>query len=174
MSLEEWQQLGYDEHSNIAPDEDKLFTNYLSGEYTLLEESMAVDNGTDLVSQIVTQDLDDVPRPQGNGFDIGAYEYLGPSGLKGSNILTGFILYQNYPNPFNPVTKIRYKLGSRQFVLLKVFDLFGRETATLVNEQEPAGEYEIEFNASGLASGIYFYKIQAGNYFSAKKLILLK
>jgi len=85
-----------------------------------------------------------------------------------------FSLSQNYPNPFNPTTSIQYAVSSREFVTLKVYDLLGREVATLINEEKPAGEYEIEFNASGLASGIYFYKLQAGSYSSIKKMICLK
>jgi photosystem II stability/assembly factor-like uncharacterized protein len=95
--------------------------------------------------------------------------------------LKGFELYQNYPNPFNPSTSIQYAVSSRQFVSLKVYDILGREVATLVNEEKPAGSYEIEFDASSLTSGIYFYKIQAtpvggqaGNYSETKKMILLR
>jgi hypothetical protein len=91
-----------------------------------------------------------------NGFDIGAYEHATPSGIKSGIILSDFLLYQNYPNPFNPTTKICYSIGNTQFVTLKVFDFLGREVTNLINEIKPAGEYEIEFNASELASGVYF------------------
>jgi len=174
MSLEEWQSLGYDLHSALAPPENELFTNYLTEDYTLIEGSEAVDKGTNYVSEIITTDLNNLSRPQGDGFDIGAYEYSTPSGINSGIILSDFLLYQNYPNPFNPTTKIRYLIGKTQFVTLKVFNFLGREVTTLVNELKPAGEYEIEFNASELASGVYFYKVQAGNYTSTKKLILLK
>ncbi|MGE5804751.1 MAG: T9SS type A sorting domain-containing protein, partial [Ignavibacteria bacterium] len=174
MSLEEWQSLGYDLHSALAPPENELFTNYITEDYTLIEGSEAVDKGTNYVSEIITKDLNNLSRPQGNGFDIGAYEYSTPSGIKSGKILSEFLLYQNYPNPFNPATKIRYSIGNTQFVTLKVFNFLGREVAALVNEIKPAGEYEIELNASELASGVYFYKVQAGDYTSTKKLILLK
>ncbi|AFH48173.1 Subtilisin-like serine protease [Ignavibacterium album JCM 16511] len=85
-----------------------------------------------------------------------------------------FILYQNFPNPFNPTTSLRYAIGSRQFVTLKVYDLLGREITTLVNEEKLPGVYDIEFNASKLSSGTYFYKLQAGDYSEIKKMILLK
>jgi|WetSurMetagenome_2_1015567.scaffolds.fasta_scaffold20476_2 hypothetical protein len=85
-----------------------------------------------------------------------------------------FSLSQNYPNPFNPATSIEYAIGSRQFVTLKVCDLLGEEVATLVNEEQPAGKYEVEFDGSGLSSGIYIYKIAAGNFVETKKMILLK
>jgi len=85
-----------------------------------------------------------------------------------------FQLYQNYPNPFNPSTSLQYAIGKTQFVSLKVYDVLGNEIATLVNEEKPAGEYEVEFNASGLTSGIYFYKLQAGSFIESKKMILMK
>ncbi len=83
-------------------------------------------------------------------------------------------LSQNYPNPFNPITSIKYIIDSRQFVNLKVYDLLGREVATLVNEEKPAGTYEIEFDAKNLSSGIYFYKLQSGSFVDSKKMIYLK
>ncbi|MCW8811723.1 MAG: T9SS type A sorting domain-containing protein [Ignavibacteriaceae bacterium] len=90
------------------------------------------------------------------------------------NTPSDFSLLQNYPNPFNPTTSLQYAIGSRQFVTLKVYDLLGREIATLVNEEKPAGEYEVEFNATNLPSGIYFYQLNAGEFTEVKKMILLK
>ncbi|MHB1688059.1 MAG: T9SS type A sorting domain-containing protein [Ignavibacteriaceae bacterium] len=81
---------------------------------------------------------------------------------------------QNYPNPFNPATTISYSIPVRNFVTLKVYDLFGKEVATLVNEEKNAGNYKIEFNGNKLSSGVYFYRIQTGNFAETKKLILLK
>jgi ligand-binding sensor domain-containing protein len=85
-----------------------------------------------------------------------------------------FSLSQNYPNPFNPSTTIYFSVQSSEFVTLKVFDVLGNEAATLVNEEKPAGVYEVEFNASGLSSGIYFYKIQTSSFVETKKMILLR
>lgn len=85
-----------------------------------------------------------------------------------------FSLEQNYPNPFNPNTKIKYQLPKDGFVTLKVYDILGNEVATLVNEEKIAGKYEANFNASSLASGVYIYKIQAGDFVNSKKMILLK
>ena len=85
-----------------------------------------------------------------------------------------FSLSQNYPNPFNPTTSLQYAIGSRQFVTLKVYDLLGREITTLVNEEKPAGEYEVEFNGANLPSGIYFYQIKAGEFVETRKMVLLK
>jgi hypothetical protein len=85
-----------------------------------------------------------------------------------------FSLSQNYPNPFNPGTAISYQLPVNSFVTLKVYDVLGNEVAALVNEQKPAGEYEVEFNASELGSGIYFYQLKAGSFVETKKMMLLK
>jgi len=85
-----------------------------------------------------------------------------------------FQLEQNYPNPFNPYTTIKYSIPNQSNVTIKVYDLLGREIATLVNEEKLAGEYEVEFNAAKLSSGIYLYKIQAGDFISTKKMILIK
>ena len=89
-------------------------------------------------------------------------------------IVNDFVLAQNYPNPFNPSTSIRYTIGSQQYVLLKVYDVIGNEVATLINEEKPAGTYEVRFNASGFTSGVYFYTLRAKNYIETKKMILLR
>lgn len=86
----------------------------------------------------------------------------------------GFLLYQNYPNPFNPVTVIRYQLAVSSNTLLKVFDVLGNEIRTLVSGKQNAGSYEIEFDGNDLASGIYYYKLSAGEFIETKKMILLK
>ncbi len=109
---------------------------------------------------------------------------------KDSGIVTGiheesvvplsFKLEQNYPNPFNPTTKIKYSIPSSTetrhalSVQLKIYDILGRELATLVNETKAPGNYEIEFNATALPSGVYFYTIKAGSYMDTKKMVLLK
>ena len=85
-----------------------------------------------------------------------------------------YSLEQNYPNPFNPSTVISYQIPDKGFVSLKVYDVLGKEITMLVNEEESAGSYKVRFNGNGLPSGIYFYKIQAGNYTSVKKMILIK
>ena len=81
---------------------------------------------------------------------------------------------QNYPNPFNPTTTIQYVISSEQFVSLKIYDILGKEVATLVNSRKAIGNYKVNFNASNLTSGVYFYRIQAGNFTETKKFILLK
>jgi hypothetical protein len=85
-----------------------------------------------------------------------------------------FSLEQNYPNPYNPVTKIKYSLPNESFVTLKIYNLIGEELFTLVNEDKAIGNYEIEFNAKALPSGIYFYQLQGGNFVKTKKMVLMK
>ena len=99
-----------------------------------------------------------------------------------NSLVKEFSLEQNYPNPFNPSTKIRYTIPNviasetkqSQFVSLKVYDLLGNEVATLVDEYKSAGNYEVEFSADALTSGIYFYKLQADSFVEAKKMVLMK
>ena len=91
-----------------------------------------------------------------------------------NEIPNNFNLFQNYPNPFNPTTKINYEIPKRSFVTLKVYDVLGKEVATLVNQDMSAGSYEINFDASELTSGIYFYRISAGSFTETKKMILLR
>jgi hypothetical protein len=85
-----------------------------------------------------------------------------------------FELSQNYPNPFNPTTTIKYQIPNAGFVTLNVYDVLGNEIATLVEEEKPAGSYEVEFNATALPSGIYFYQLRAGSFVQTKKMILIK
>jgi hypothetical protein len=94
-----------------------------------------------------------------------------------------FSLEQNYPNPFNPSTRIEFIVPANviesetkkfQLVTLKVYDVLGNEIATLVNEEKPAGSYDVKFDASQLSSGIYFYKLKAGSFVGTKKMLLLK
>lgn len=85
-----------------------------------------------------------------------------------------FELRQNYPNPFNPSTVISYQLSVNSKVYLKIYDVLGRDAAVLVSEYQPAGNYQVEFNAEGLSSGIYYYRLEAGSYNQTRKMILLK
>ena len=87
---------------------------------------------------------------------------------------SSFTLSQNYPNPFNPSTKIKYSIPQSSKVVVKVFDMLGKEVATLVNEEKEAGTYEITWNAQNLPSGVYSYGIKAGSYTAIKKMVLLK
>jgi hypothetical protein len=85
-----------------------------------------------------------------------------------------YVLYQNYPNPFNPTTTITFGIPIKTHVTLKVFNAVGEEVAQLYNGEKEAGRYTIEFNAAGLPSGIYFYQLEAVEYNTIKKMILMK
>jgi hypothetical protein len=124
-------------------------------------------------------------------FAVDIVEEIVPQGTSDVNnesgIPEGYSLMQNYPNPFNPETKIEFRISDLGFVSLKVYDILGNEIATLVNEDKPAGKYEVTFDASGLTSGIYFYTLRTGNtsigsldgqagqvFSETKKMILLR
>ena len=111
-----------------------------------------------------------------NGDTLGTITSIKPD----EYFVDNYYLYQNYPNPFNPSTTIKYSIPrSTEFysvpqTTLKVYDLLGNEIATLVNEEQKAGNYEVNFNAKKLSSGVYFYKLQSGTFTQSKKMILLK
>jgi photosystem II stability/assembly factor-like uncharacterized protein len=159
---DEWEKLGFvPGHGTTTETQHYSFTdnNVKSGKYQYKLKQIDYD-GTFEYSQIVEVEIP---------------------------IVNKFSLYQNYPNPFNPVTKIKYTIPTppvssplvkgrtkEGFVTLKVYDLLGIEVATIVNEEKPAGEYEVEFNASNLPSGIYFYQLKAGQFSETRKMVLLK
>ncbi|MGE5810776.1 MAG: sugar-binding protein, partial [Ignavibacteria bacterium] len=93
---------------------------------------------------------------------------------EGNKIPSEFALNQNFPNPFNPSTKIRYEIPAESKVLVKIYDVLGRELITLINQYQKRGSYEVEWNAVNNASGIYFYSITAGNFHHVKKMVLIK
>lgn len=104
-----------------------------------------------------------------SGFDV-------PTGVNENSYIipTKYALYQNYPNPFNPSTKISFSLPTRSNVTLTIYNLMGQKVATLVNETMNAGNYTVQFNASNLASGVYFYQLTTDNFTSVKEMIYLK
>jgi hypothetical protein len=125
---------------------------------------------------------DDSRNSATNSTDIYA-QRVGASGTLGGvtgvnehdhSLPATYVLEQNYPNPFNPATVISYQLPVNSQVTLKVFDVLGREVATLVNENKKSGSYEVEFSGSKLPSGMYFYRLQAGSFVETKKLLLMK
>jgi len=94
--------------------------------------------------------------------------------MTSAGVPSEFTLEQNYPNPFNPSTTVKYELPRTSHVNLSVFDILGREVSVLVNDKRDSGVYEVNFDASNLASGVYFYRLQAGDYVATKRLLLLK
>ncbi|MDI6802647.1 MAG: T9SS type A sorting domain-containing protein [Bacteroidota bacterium] len=99
---------------------------------------------------------------------------LNPNSVGGEAIPAVFSLNQNYPNPFNPSTVIKYQLAADNYTTLKVYNIIGKEVATLVNGNQTAGYHQVTFDAAQLSNGIYFYKLQSGNNVEVKKLTLVK
>jgi len=110
--------------------------------------------------------------------EILRYQNLGPTtGLPPRNIPevpVRYMLEQNYPNPFNPTTVVRYQVPVASTVRLVVYDILGRELSVLVNERKAPGSYSVKFDASGLASGVYLYRLQAGNFVQTKKALVVR
>ncbi|MBT8378640.1 MAG: T9SS type A sorting domain-containing protein [Ignavibacteria bacterium] len=164
-----------DIHSIVAFNDTDIFFNPSNNDLHLFETSAAVNNGTS--SSAPSIDFDGNPRPSGQGYDIGVYEYQFPNDI-GENSFksnkTKFVLYQNHPNPFNPKTIAQYHIPEFSFVTLKVFDVLGNVITTLVNEEKPNGIHSTEFNAGQLPSGIYLYQLHTPSFTQTKKMILLK
>jgi len=115
----------------------------------------------------------------GNHGDAEGSPQLIPSGILtvkniNQNHPKEFSLSQNYPNPFNPSTKIKFAISDVSYTKLKVYDALGKEVATLVNERLSAGSYEVDWNANNYGSGVYFYKLEAGDYAETRKMLFLK
>ena len=134
-------------------------------------------NGKILNSQIVNANskiyiMFDVV-PDSGDIQLIKQEATGVSGHFGPKILSPFLM-QNYPNPFNPATMIHYQISENSFVILKIYDILGREVKTLINKQLSPGEYFIKFDGSHLSGGLYLCNLNTGNYTSTRKLILLR
>ena len=117
------------------------------------------------------------PNPKGTRPDIGAAEDPWPVDVPDSrtaNLPSVFALEQNYPNPFNPATVIRYEVPSVAAVKLVVYDLLGRAVAVLANETMAPGRYEVRFDATGLASGVYLCRLTAGDFAQTRKMVVLR
>jgi hypothetical protein len=172
-------------------DEDPLFMGSGVYPFTLSVGSPCIDAGD---PDTVYNDPED---PNNLGFalwpamgtlrnDMGAYG--GPNAAswtitvtaveddkdEGMKTPTDFELAQNYPNPFNPSTTIQYSIKERSLVELVLYDILGAQVVVLVNEEQEAGNYKINFNDGRLVSGVYFYRLKAGNFIETKKMVLLK
>ncbi|MDR3610592.1 MAG: T9SS type A sorting domain-containing protein, partial [Ignavibacteriaceae bacterium] len=117
----------------------------------------------------------DYANPARIGIDEFTFTPHSVTGVKENTIVPlNFNLSQNYPNPFNPSTVINYSIPRAGLVSLKIYDILGREIRTLLNENKTPGNYSVNFNAHGLSSGVYFYRLTMGTYSDVKKLMLLK
>ena len=161
-----------------------LFLDTLNGDYHLQDASPCIASGIDSIEiagiwfNCPSTDIEGNPRPNPAGSmpDMGAYESEYPVrvGDEHSGLPTEFTLFQNYPNPFNPSTKIKYSIPEISKIQLTLFNLLGEEIITLVNDEKSAGNYSVDFNASSLPSGVYFYQLKAGEFIQIKKMILIK
>jgi hypothetical protein len=149
--------------------------------YTILNNPNATSNICSGVTAHCVNDTVRIFQPGGyttvatNNFAvIGCGPTIVGNSIITSTIPAAFSLSQNYPNPFNPATKISFLLPKNSDVKLVVYDILGKEVATLVNDYRTAGTYQVEFNASNLASGVYLYKIEAGEFNDVKKMMLVK
>ena len=147
-----------------------LVPSVMNGVYTI--KASHIGYITNEYSQPVQIDLSN--NPVVKNIDIGLKSSPSSVTDNGGQTPETFNLYQNYPNPFNPTTKIEFDLAKAQYVSLRIYDILGKEITTLVNSFVRAGNYSIEFDASDLASGIYFYELNAGSFHQMRKMILLK
>jgi len=179
QTLAQWQSsIGYDAHSQnfsgsyIFTDFPSSPANSSSGDYTLSSSAPTfLTEGGKNLSSLFSTDFNGATRTV--PWSIGAYEFDGVSGIQNEDeSLEEFALEQNYPNPFNPNTKIRYSVPQSSNVFIKVFDILGNEIETLIDEEKQVGNYEVDFNAATLPSGVYFYRLQASNFVETKKMIL--
>jgi hypothetical protein len=147
---------------------DPHFRNSVDRDYHLEAESPCIDRG-DPASPL---------DPDGTRADMGAFFFdqtvVGVEESLDDNVRITFGLMQNYPNPFNPRTRISYSIPQWGSTSLDVFDLLGRHVATLVNEDKPAGDYTVEWEATGLPTGIYFYRLAAGSHVEIRKMTFIK
>ena len=151
---------------------DPLFVDVDEGNLYLQNVSPCIDNGINIG---VFNDFDGNTRPVGIGFDMGAYEYDPANTILMENkVPLGYQLNQNYPNPFNPNTIIKYELPTTNYVNLSIFNVLGEKVATLVSERQNAGYYQVEWQASRFSSGVYYYRVESGEFHDVKKMILLR
>ena len=178
-------QSGWSGDGNI--DLDPKFVDPENNDFHLKEFSPCVGRGIDsleiegIVYTAPAYDCDGSERPcdiAGDGkVDMGAYESIFKFTHLRDKLWNGplsFSLSQNYPNPFNPTTKINYELPMTNYVNLSVYNLLGQEVITLVDEKQNAGYYQVQWDASRFASGVYYYRIEAGEFVDVKKMILLR
>jgi hypothetical protein len=160
-------------------DTDPMFVDPANGDYRLQVGSPCIDAGIQDTMIIYNngQDTLIVPSMSYMGYapDMGAYESPYFSAININDFLpNNLILHQNYPNPFNPSTKIKFILPKPETVKIEVYNIIGQKIKTLLNKHMLAGYHEVEFNGQNLSSGIYLYRMEAGEYHDLKKMILLK
>jgi hypothetical protein len=154
---------------SFAVSNDSLLYNYDSGTGML---TLSADPNFSGAAQFFVTVEDDSGATASDTIDV----MVNPNALNAwrFEIPDRFVLMQNYPNPFNPTTRIRFGLPQASDVLIEVYNVLGQKVATLLNARKPAGYHEVEFDASQLGSGLYIYRIKAGNFQQVKKMMLMK
>ena len=157
----------------LAPNSSQLLNIYQSISQQLSNQYIITYN---TVSKTTTARTVTIRVTYSSNIDTKTKTYVSScgSGVEDLAMPTKYDLAQNYPNPFNPTTKIRYSLPHTTHVRLTLYDVLGTEIAILVNTEKPVGNYEVELNGGNLASGVYFVKMNAGNYSATKKIVLMK
>ena len=156
--------------------DDPLFVDSGTGDYTLQEGSPCIDAGTPFFvwegDTLVNLEPDEYV---GSAPDMGAYEYVGETFVNEPDELPQKVaLYQNYPNPFNPITTIRYDLPENSHVTLMIYDLLGRQVISLVDELQQSGRKSVKWEAAALPTGVYIYRLTSNQGQISKKMLLLK
>jgi hypothetical protein len=162
--------------SNLTAD-NSFFVDLLSHDYHLAANSPAIDFGVDIPE--VTEDFEGNPRVSGS-YDVGAFEYMGPAGIEFlTSVAEGFKLYDNFPNPFNPATNISFSIGDPSQVTLQIYNALGEKVLTMVDGNLAPGKYNYSWDGSNkhgkiVSSGMYYYRITAGNFIKTKKMLFIK
>jgi len=156
-----------------APAFDLVANSFVAGHGTTLETQHYVFSDTLISSgtwyyRLVQIDLD------GTRHHCGAIQIAVVTSVLDDVQPQRFVLLQNHPNPFNPTTDIQFSIASRHLTILKLYDVLGREVSTLVNEVKEPGTYNVQFDGSNLASGVYLYRLTAGDFVATRKVILMK
>jgi hypothetical protein len=169
-----WHQLNGVPIQPLYNGHGETYADYSHG-IRLVQEAVQLNGSPTTVSAILQNDtLASILSDEG---PIAIPRYGDPlTGVEaeGGSEPEGSMMFQNFPNPFNPNTIIHYRLSMDNYVSLNVYDLLGREVAMLVNEEKPPGSYEVAFNGTGLASGVYLYRLTAGSFVQSRKMILLR
>ncbi len=177
VPFETWQNSFW---TNGEINENPLFASSDNYDFTLTENSPAIDAGFDLSAHGIDTDISGNLRPIGSAYDIGAYEYLYPDEVLSDDRLENYILLRNYPNPFNPATTIKYSIPKTKntldesLVLISIYNVLGEKIVTLVNKRQKPGNYSVRFDAAGLPSGEYFCTMFYRNNIITHKMILVK
>ena len=167
IDLAAWQALGFDGNSQLANSLISIFVDSGSSDFQLISGSPAIDAGTSLVNSIVIDDLNGYVRPNGNNYDIGAYEYIGPVGIKQTNREQN---WQLFPNPFSESAVLVFENAEGKELEIKIYKSTGRYLKTLFSDKKS----QLKISKQGMASGLYlFHVLENGKILGVGKFIIL-